>query len=109
MGAYLLTFLLAVSQSSCDTADKVNGKYVTFEFGEEAPKLLIPVTLQDSIPAKLVFDTGCGIPTLDSTLVYQYPSLTPKDIPSREYGIGSAWNPASVLRCILFLNLNSLS
>ena len=105
-GTYLLILLLMLSQSSCDTADKVNGKYVTFEFGEEAPKLLIPVTLQDSIPAKLVFDTGWGIPTLDSTLVYQYPSLTPKDIPSREYGIGSAWNPASVGKATLYFNPN---
>ena len=94
MGAYLLIFLLAVSQSSCDTADKVNGKYVTFEFGEEAPKLLIPVTLQDSIPAKLVLDTGIGgSPFLDSALVSQHPSLAPEDIPSRESVSSSAWNP----------------
>ena len=94
MGAYLLIFLLAVSQSSCDTADKVNGKYVTFEFSDEFPRLLIPVTLQDSIPAKLVLDTGIGgTPFLDSALVSQHPSLTPEDMPSREDVSSSAWNP----------------
>ena len=102
MSVYLLILLLAISQSSCDAGNKINEKHIPFEFSEEAPRLLIPVTLQDSIPAKLVFDTGCGIPTLDSTLVYQYPSLTPKDIPSREYGIGSAWNPASVGKATLY-------
>ena len=102
MSVYLLILLLAISQSSCDAGNKINEKHIPFEFSDEAPKLLIPVTLQDSIPAKLVFDTGCGIPTLDSTLVYQYPSLTPKDMPSREYGIGSAWNPASVRKATLY-------
>ena len=103
MGAYLLIFLLAVSQSSCDTADKVNGKYVTFEFSDEFPRLLIPVTLQDSIPAKLVLDTGIGgTPFLDSALVSQHPSLTPKDIPSQEAEFGSGWNPASITKCILY-------
>ena len=100
-GIYLLCSL-AVLHISCDSANKVEEKHIPIEFGDEAPKLLIPVTLQDSIPAKLVFDTGWGIPTLDSTLVYQYPSLTPKDIPSREYGIGSAWNPASVRKAALY-------
>ena len=100
-GIYLLCSL-AVLHISCDSANKVEEKHIPFEFGDEAPKLLIPVTLQDSIPAKLVFDTGWGIPTLDSTLVYQYPSLTPKDMPSREYGIGSAWNPASVGKATLY-------
>ena len=102
MSVYLLILLLAISQSSCDAGNKINEKHIPFEFSDEAPKLLIPVTLQDSIPAKLVFDTGCGIPTLDSTLVYQYPSLTPKDMPSREYGISSAWNPASVGKATLY-------
>ena len=102
MSVYLLILLLAISQSSCDAGNKINEKHIPFEFGDEAPKLLIPVTLQDSIPAKLVFDTGWGIPTLDSTLVYQYPSLTPKDMPAREYGIGSAWNPASVGKATLY-------
>lgn len=58
IGVYLPILLLAVSQSSCVNDNRINEKYVTFEFGEEAPKLLIPVTLQDSIPAKFVFDTG---------------------------------------------------
>lgn len=102
MGAYLLIFLLAVSQSSCDTADKVNGKYVTFEFSDEFPRLLIPVTLQDSIPTKLFLDTGWGIPALDSTLISQYPSLTPKDIPSREYEFGVAWNPTYTTKRTLY-------
>ena len=106
MSVYLLILLLAISQSSCDAGNKINEKHIPFEFSDEIPNLLIPVTLQDSIPAKLVFDTGWGIPTLDSTLVYQYPSLTPKDIPSREYGIGSAWNPAAVGKATLYFDPN---
>ena len=106
MSVYLLILLLAISQSSCDAGNKINEKHIPFEFSDEIPNLLIPVTLQDSIPAKLVFDTGWGIPTLDSTLVYQYPSLTPKDMPSREYGIGSAWNPASVRKATLYFDPN---
>ena len=102
MSVYLLILLLAISQSSCDAGNKINEKHIPFEFSDEAPKLLIPVTLQDSIPAKLVFDTGCGIPTLDSTLVYQYPSLTPKDMPSREYEFGVAWNPTYTTKRTLY-------
>ena len=94
IGVYLPILLLAVSQSSCVNDNRINEKYVTFEFGEEAPKLLIPVTLQDSIPAKFVFDTGIGgTPFLDSALVSQYPSLVPEDIPSQESVSCSAWNP----------------
>lgn len=94
IGVYLPILLLAVSQSSCVNDNRINEKYVTFEFGEEAPKLLIPVTLQDSIPAKFVFDTGIGgTPFLDSALVSQYPSLVPEDIPSQESVSSSAWNP----------------
>lgn len=94
IGVYLPILLLAVSQSSCVNDNRINEKYVTFEFGEEAPKLLIPVTLQDSIPARFVFDTGIGgTPFLDSALVSQYPSLVPEDIPSQESVSCSAWNP----------------
>ena len=94
MGVYLPILLLAVSQSSCVNDNRINEKYVTFEFGEEAPKLLIPVTLQDSIPARFVFDTGIGgTPFLDSALVSQHPSLVPEDIPSQESVSSSAWNP----------------
>lgn len=94
IGVYLPILLLAVSQSSCVNDNRINEKYVTFEFGEEAPKLLIPVILQDSIPAKFVFDTGIGgTPFLDSALVSQYPSLVPEDIPSQESVSCSAWNP----------------
>lgn len=58
-GIYLLCSL-AVLHISCDSANKVEEKHIAFEFGDEAPRLLIPVTLQDSIPAKLVLDTGIG-------------------------------------------------
>ena len=102
MSVYLLILLLAISQSSCDAGNKINEKHIPFEFSEEAPRLLIPVTLQDSIPAKLFFDTGWGIPALDSTLVYQYPSLVPKDIPSREYEFGVAWNPTYTTKRTLY-------
>ena len=103
-GTYLLILLLMLSHISCNASNKENEKHIPFEFSDEIPKLLIPVTLQDSIPAKLVFDTGWGIPTLDSTWVSQYPSLTPKDIPSREYGIGSDWNPASFRKATLYFD-----
>ena len=92
-GIYLLCSL-AVLHISCDNANKVEEKHIPFEFGEEAPRLLIPVTLQDSIPAKLVLDTGIGgTPLLDSAFVSQHPSLVPEDIPSRECVSSSAWNP----------------
>ena len=92
-GIYLLCSL-AVLHISCDSANKVEEKHIPFEFGDEAPRLLIPVTLQDSIPAKLVLDTGIGgTPFLDSALVSQHPSLTPGDMPSREDVSSSAWNP----------------
>ena len=103
-GAYLLILLLAVSHNNCNTANIVNEKYVTFEFSDESPNLVIPVTLQDSIPAKLIFDTGWGIPTLDSALVSQFPSLTPKGVPSQEYSVGSNWNPASARKCMLYFD-----
>lgn len=94
IGVYLPILLLAVSQSRCVNDNRINEKYVTFEFGEEAPKLLIPVTLQDTIPARFVFDTGIGgTPFLDSALVSQHPSLVPEDIPSQESVSSSAWNP----------------
>ena len=105
-GTYLLILLLMLSHISCNASNKENEKHIPFEFSDEIPNLLIPVTLQNSIPAKLVFDTGWGIPTLDSTWVSQYPSLTPKDIPSREYGIGSAWNPASFRKATLYFDPN---
>ena len=92
-GIYLLCSL-AVLHISCDSANKVEEKHIPFEFSEEAPRLLIPVTLQDSIPAKLVLDTGIGgTPFLDSALVSQHPSLAPEDIPSQEDVSSSAWNP----------------
>ena len=92
-GIYLLCSL-AVLHISCDSANKVEEKHIPFEFSKEAPRLLIPVTLQDSIPAKLVLDTGIGgSPFLDSALVSQHPSLAPEDIPSRECVSSSAWNP----------------
>ena len=92
-GIYLLCSL-AVLHISCDSANKVEEKHIPFEFSDEFPRLLIPVTLQDSIPAKLVLDTGIGgTPFLDSALVSQHPSLTPGDMPSREDVSSSAWNP----------------
>lgn len=100
-GIYLLCSL-AVLHISCDSANKVEEKHIPFEFGEEAPRLLIPVTLQDSIPAKLVFATSYGSPLLDSAFVSQHPSLTPEDIPSQEAEFGSGWNPASITKCILY-------
>ena len=103
-GTYLLILLLMLSHISCNASNKENEKHIPFEFSDEIPNLLIPVTLQNSIPAKLVFDTGWGIPTLDSTWVSQYPSLTPKDIPSREYELGVAWNPASVRKATLYFD-----
>ena len=103
-GACLLILLLAVSHNSCDIANTVNEKYVTFEFNDEYPNLVIPVTLQDSISAKLIFDTGWGILTLDSALVSQFPSLTPKDVSSQEYSVGSNWNPASARECTLYFD-----
>lgn len=103
-GTYLLILLLMLSHISCNASNKENEKHIPFEFSDEIPNLLIPVTLQNSIPAKLVFDTGWGIPTLDSTWVSQYPSLTPKDIPSREDRIGSAWNPASFRKATLYFD-----
>lgn len=105
-GTYLLILLLMLSHISCNASNKENEKHIPFEFSDEIPNLLISVTLQDSIPAKLVFDTGWGIPTLDSTWVSQYPSLTPKDIPSREDRIGSAWNPASFRKATLYFDPN---
>ena len=103
-GTYLLILLLMLSHISCNASNKENEKHIPFEFSDEIPNLLIPVTLQNSIPAKLVFDTGWGIPALDSTWVSQYPSLTPKDIPSREYELGVAWNPASVRKATLYFD-----
>lgn len=103
-GAYLLILLLAVLHNNCNTANIVNEKYVTFEFSDESPNLVIPVTLQDSIPAKLIFDTGCVVPTLDSALVSQFPSLISPSISSQESLFGSAWNPASVKKSALYFD-----
>lgn len=104
MGTYLLILLLAVSHSSCDTVDRVNEKYVAFELSDESPNIVVPVTLQDSIPARLIFDTGWGIPTLDSVLVSQFPSLSPTGVPFQEYSVGSNWNPASARKCMLYFD-----
>ena len=103
MSVYLLILLFAISQSNCDAGNKIDEKYISFEFSNDAPKLLIPVTLQDSIPAKLVLDTGIGgSPLLDSTLVSRHPSLAPGDMPSQECVSSSAWNPAYFIKCILY-------
>lgn len=104
MGTYLLILLLAVSHSSCDTVDRVNEKYVAFELSDESPNIVVPVTLQDSIPARLIFDTGWGIPTLDSVLVSQFPSLSPIGVQFQEYSVGSNWNPASARKCMLYFD-----
>lgn len=64
---------------------------------------MIPVTLQDSISANFVFDTGWRTLILDSTFVVQYPSLTPKDKLLSDHDIiGSAWNLASRRKCIAY-------
>lgn len=90
-------FLLAVLHNSCDSAKEVNEEQrIAFKFSDGAPYLVIPVTLQDSIPANLIFDTGWCTPILDSTFVARYPSLTPKDkLLPEHYITGSAWNLAS--------------
>lgn len=103
MSTCLLSFL-AVLHNSCDSANNVNeGQHIAFGFSDEAPYLVMPVTLQDSIPANLLFDSGCSIPVLDSALVAQYPSLTPKDnLLSENDIIGSAWNLASRRKGIVY-------
>lgn len=97
-------FLLAILHNSCDSAKEVNEEQrIAFKFSDEAPYLVIPVTLQDSIPANLLFDSGWCTPVLDSAFVSRYPSLTPKDnLLSENVTMGSAWNLASARRGIAY-------
>lgn len=97
-------FLLVVLHNSCGNANKVNEEqHIAFKFSDEAPYLVIPVTLQDSIPANLIFDTGWCTPILDSMFVSRYPSLAPKDkLLPEHYITGSAWNLASARKSIAY-------
>lgn len=81
---FFLYFLL----TNC--TDKNQGENrVYFSIDPEDRKILIPVQINDSITANMVFDTG-GSFFLDSTFVSQHPSLIPTGIP-RKTREGSAW------------------
>jgi len=65
---------------------------VYFSIDPADRKILIPVQLNDSLKANMVFDTGCseGTFSLDSLLIVQNPCLIPKVRPDTSLG-GSGW------------------
>ena len=66
---------------------------ISFHINPQDYRINIPVCIQDSITADMIFDTGAvdGAFRLDSTFVSIHPSLKPGILPTRETQLGSAW------------------
>ncbi len=72
---FLLTTLCLGLCSGCTPKQDVNPGRTYFTLNPNDRKILLPVVLNDSITANLVFDTG-GALVLDSTFSATYPNLT---------------------------------
>jgi len=77
-------------------AEKSNKVY--FSINSKNRKIDIPIQLNDSITAKMTFDTGAGAGTfyLDSTFCKSHPSILLDKIPSKVGQSGSAWSTTRI-------------
>ena len=83
---------------SCIKSGANNPNRVYFNINPEDRKIEIPASIQDSITANMVFDTGAsniGI-FIDSSFIASYPSFVPNTIPDSARG-GSSWTDYTVL------------
>ncbi|MDR0681846.1 MAG: tight junction protein ZO-3 [Dysgonamonadaceae bacterium] len=86
--AYFLVLAIEICYGCTNSGDN----RISFTINPENHLINIPVCLQDSIMANMLFDSGAvnGIFRLDSTFVANHPSLVPNVRPNLEMQ-GSAW------------------
>jgi len=86
----VLFFVSSIIISSCWNNSNTNRVYFTIDPKDR--KILIPVQLNDSLKANMIFDTGYseGTFSLDSLLIVRNPCIVPKICPDTTVG-GSGW------------------
>lgn len=96
----LLFFILII----CSCSNNENRAYFTID--NEDRKVSVLVYLNDSIPAKLAFDTGGNL-VLDSTLCAENPSILSalSSTPYTSKQLGSGWTTSRV-QGVLYKNVN---
>jgi hypothetical protein len=93
---YIFSLLLFTILGCSDSTN--NSNQIHFTINPEDRKIVLPLKLNDSITANLVFDSGAGLGTfiLDSTFCANHPGITRSILPftKGDYG-GSAWSNTS--------------
>src|SRR5665647_2137582 len=84
----LVTLILGSIIGNCFATEKSNRVY--FKINPEDRKILLPVVLNDSVLAKLEFDTG-GSFILDSTFCKTHPNITLNNTPKIKQQSGVGW------------------
>jgi hypothetical protein len=85
-------YFLALLIGTCYSCTYSNDNRISFTIHPKDKLICIPVCLQDSITANMLFDSGAvkGVFRLDSTFVANHPSLVPSVRPNPEMQ-GSSW------------------
>ena len=96
MKAYIFFYLLFTFIIVCNSCTEKTSQ-TSFIIHPNTCRMIIPVQLNDSITANMLFDTGAvdGIFRLDSSFVAKHPSLVPDVIPDT-FRAGSSWIDYSV-------------
>lgn len=84
----LVTLILGSINGNCFATEKSNRVY--FKINPEDRKIVLPVVLNDSVLAKLEFDTG-GSLILDSTFCNTHPNVTLNITPEIKQQSGVGW------------------
>lgn len=85
-------FFIFTLYSCCKNNNNNNSNRVHFEINQKGRQIILPVTVNDSITANLIFDTGAGCLTLDSTFVADNKLFDKSSPPGFTYQSGSGWS-----------------
>jgi len=103
--SFILLFSISIIIISCNNNHNISRIY--FNIDPNVQEIFIPVHLNDSIKANMVFDTGAGVEgkfSLDSLFITKHSSLIPKIYPDTSHR-GSAWVNERYLN-LLYKNIN---